>query len=261
MQVKCVICCSENTSQRNRKRTKQLIFEYQKEPEDSNIHKPGLTTVKRETKEQIVDDSAAVSIVADTITNEQTLTGEETKASEETKTSEETIESPAPIDITERVDVARNTDLFKAIFLSSSSESESEVEEETEDRSAALRNNILTDQLIPKITPTKEGILSNVDFSQFKKPEVLNTVEQSREEQRMEEAVVEMDDSTYGPRVPKVFPTTSGSAAVSVNSESNIEEWVEKDEAEKRKSNGKHKKKHKKEHKKKHKHKHEKKKK
>lgn len=170
----------------------------------------------------------------------------------------------APIDLTERVDVARNTDLFKAIFLSSSeSESEEENTQEPEDRNITLRNNVLTDQLLPKIKPTKDGILSNVDFTQFKKPETTEIQAQSEAEETvvMESNAKIEDDLTYGPRLPtKVLPSARNESLPVAAECNNVEEWVEKDEFGKQKGSNKHKKKHKKEHKKKHKHRREKKK-
>lgn len=244
-----------------KKRTKHLIFEYQKEVDDVPLHKPGLSvqTIKSEddAETQHTEDISSTScdIIDESSTSE--VRDSELKPVNSSNTEKEKeSENPAPLDITEKVDVAKNTDLFKAIFLSSSeSESEEEADKSVEDRSIALKTNILTDQLIPKIKTNKEGILSNIDFSQLTSP-----MEEEHKEKQPESAIADKqcdDPSLYGPKLPDKINNTNNKVHSTQHIEENISEWVEKDDTERKKSN-KHKKKHKKEkhrHKSKHKHK------
>lgn len=267
-----IIHSFRETNQKTRKRTKHLIFEYQQDTEET-LHQPGLTVQKKDTEIKIneVPEEAHDAVVL-------------TEPSQETEVPTHTVDVNTPIssvlpteatpviDLTERIDIAKNTDLFKAIFLSSSeSEGEEEEKEEVENsnRTELLKNNVLTDNLVPKIKTRKEGILSNLDFSQFtsKPPEVVPESGNSEvvETGNVSKTPVESKDSSndllYGPKIPQKIINN----ATNVNNfrveESLDYEWVEKDDE--KKSSHKHKKKNKKdkyEHKKKHKHKHEKKK-
>lgn len=158
-----------------------------------------------------------------------------------------------PKDITEKVDVAQKLDLFKSVFLSSS---ESEDEEKTDiDKIEELKANVLSESLIPKIKPIKEGILSNVNFHTFSNPKKIIQEQTEREEQtpttsNSTEIKKEVDVVSYGPALPnKRSDITSVTKVTFVVSDSE-DEWVEKSEDNKR---TKHKKKHKKEKHKKHK--------
>lgn len=185
------------------------------------------------------------------------------------------VDNPPPPDITERIDVAKNTDLFKAIFLSSdeSDNEEEEVEKSTEDRDAALRTAVLAEQLLPKIKPTKKGILSGIDLTEVNKQITDTGREENSKTGAVSEGVCEASSSEvpgsnepvalknetevslYGPKLPDRIPSNFKQEVV--ESVEDVGNWIEKDEVGKRKSN-KHKKKHKREkheHKKKHKHK------
>lgn len=177
----------------------------------------------------------------------------------------ETTETTAVIDLTERVDVAKNTDLFKAIFLDSESESEEEKEdqeEENKNKSEALKNNVLSDSLLPKIKAKEGGILSNLDFSKLA-PASSKTITNHPEPSvsvSTSESIPEINDSApdlYGPMVPQMF--VNKTANISFTVQESDDEWVEKDrqDSKEKKSSHKHKKKNKKnkdEHKTKHKH-------
>lgn len=251
----------DNGSQK-KKRTKHLIFEYQKEEDDVLLHQPGLSvqTIKSEdvAETQHTEDISSTSLSCDVVDESSTSEVRENElkpVNNSNGENEKESENLPPLDITEKVDVAKNTDLFKAIFLSSSeSESEEETEKDAEDRSTTLKTNILTDQLIPKIKTNKEGILSNIDFSKLTSP-----MEEERREKQPEPSITDKkcdDPSLYGPKLPDKISNAKSARSIQYIEE-NISEWIEKDEIERKKSN-KHKKKHKKEkhrHKSKHKHK------
>lgn len=170
---------------------------------------------------------------------------------------------PRPKDVTEKIGLETQQDLFKAIFMSSDSESDDEVEQpttgtdETEEntRKDELKSTVLSDQLIPKIKPLKEGILSGINFHQFVKPVQKQQQIQSLSELAQPDKPEENMVDSYGPRIPDqlLVPEKTGTTVISSDSE---EDWVEKDDSmnKKEKKHKKHKNKHKK-------HKHEKKKK
>ncbi|KAB0792629.1 hypothetical protein PPYR_14588 [Photinus pyralis] len=203
----------------NKKRTKNLIFEYQKQVDREVDHKPGLSVQNViETKPEIAP-TLEVEVQAENVIPP-------------------TPEVQKPIDETERVDVSKNADLFKAVFLSSG-ESESEGEERDDEkekeRNEQLTASVVSEPLVPKIRPIKEGILSNI---QFKK----------REPVENKSRVPEANPDMYGPQLPVTKVSVQNNIMSVTHSD---DEWVEKDEVGKEK---KHKKKHKKEkHRKKHK--------
>ncbi|KAK4872910.1 hypothetical protein RN001_014939 [Aquatica leii] len=212
---------------KEKKRTKNLIFEYQKHAEQQPDHTPGLSVQKVDVamenqdmvvvKEAEVEGSSTVNLDKPPI--------------------EKPFEVTRALDPTERVDVSKNTDLFKAIFLSSDSESDDEEvtkkeEEENARRQEVLTATVVTEPLVPKIKPMREGILSNISF---RRP-VPKPVELQEEKQKQ-------DDDTYGPKLPSAPLSTTPAVLGDVD---NDDEWVEKDEKHK-----KHKKKHKKQKKKK----------
>lgn len=245
-----------------------MIFEYQKDTESDSIHQPGLSIQKKETEEQQTTETQSIEeqnvVVKMEVAEEPgTSTSDQIESSVDSKF--ETTETTTVIDLTERVDVAKNTDLFKAIFLDSDSESEEEKEEPEEDKNKneTLKNNVLSDSLLPKIKTKKDGILSNLDFSKFApapSESSTNNLEASASTTNSEDTPKvddSMSDLSYGPRVPQMFlnktPITSFTVEVS------DDEWVEKGskDSKNKKNSHKHKKKHKKEkseHKKKHKH-------
>lgn len=156
--------------------------------------------------------------------------------------------------------------MFKAIFLSDSENEEETVESEetaakNEDqlRKEEMKSSVLSDQLIPKIRPLKEGgVLSGINFRSMKKPEEPKKDDETEKNLEKEEA----KNNLYGPKTPEILvatPRTNPSVSVSIEEESE-DEWVEKndssgdDEGTRRKEKKKHKKEKKHKHKK-HKHK------
>ncbi|KAF5278842.1 hypothetical protein FQR65_LT03530 [Abscondita terminalis] len=213
-------------------RTKNLIFEYQKNVDPQADLKPGLS------KRKVEDE---VDVKEEVLVQERVVEHEEKKADEPV----------VVVDLTERVDVSKNTDLFKAIFLSSDSESEDVVEEEeAAQRQEVLTTTVVSEPLVPKIKPMREGILSNITFSrpvrkEEKKveEETMRQVEEEKKRQVEEETKRQAEENTYGPKLPVAPVATS---AIVVSDADNEDEWVEKGAKQK-----KHKKKHKKEKKKK----------
>lgn len=208
------------------------------------------------------------------ISEQNTGVAQNVVVAESGKSQDVPVENPLPVDITEKVDVAKNTDLFRAIFLSSSeSESEEEELQEKEDQSVVLKANILTDQLVPKIKTKKDGILSNVDFTQFTAKVQQNENIAVEETELKEDKNKELEATTtintsaaagqsillYGPKIPEKI--ISAKAVPTLHVEENIGQWVEKNcnQEVKLHKHKKKKKKEKHEHKKKHKHKREKK--
>lgn len=259
-----------DSNQKSKKRTKHLIFEYQKESESEALNKSGLTILKKE-----VDEPKTKECLAEVDNNVSNMEiAQEVASTSEVRTEStadfivEMPESNGPIDLTERVDVAKNTDLFRAIFLDTS-ESENEDENEAEEdkaKSETLKNNVLSDNLLPKIKAKQGGVLSNIDFSQLTPaPPALQTSNGTSLESS-NNSIISVDDSktnsstddlSYGPKVPQMLANTNRNSA-SFRMEESDDEWVEKGGEEKKNSN-KHKKKKKKDkydHKKTHKHKH-----
>lgn len=246
-------------TQKIKKRTKHLIFEYQKETDSDAVHQPGLNIQKKETEEQkSVTEEQNTAIKMEIVEDDSPSTSNQTFPINETSECPkiQRLETSTVIDLTERVDVARNTDLFKAIFLDSESEGEEEKEkEEIQNKTETLKNTVLNDSLLPKIKAKKDGILANLDFSQLA-PAVSKIPSNSIQSSTSENSE-KPDDLSYGPQMPLaiVNKTTNVSFTVEVSDD----EWVEKDSecSKEKKSVHKHKKKHKKdkhEHKKKHKH-------
>lgn len=166
------------------------------------------------------------------------------------------------LDITDKIGVADKVDLYKAVFLDSSSESEDEIEEasdkkqESNNKIEQFKSTILSDDLIPKIKPLKEGILSNIDFSSFNK----NKQPPDKPDDKVTEMQVEISqtrtDLSYGPQLPiKREETTITTNHVNMLSSDSDDCWIEKDEQVKKQKKSRHKKKDKKEKHKKHKHK------
>lgn len=78
----------------------------------------------------------------------------------------------APVDITDKIDVAEKIDLFKSVFLSSSESEDEKEDESTQDKEKfeAFKSSVLSEPLIPKIKPMKQGILSDISSHIFTKP-------------------------------------------------------------------------------------------
>ncbi|KAK5640433.1 hypothetical protein RI129_011244 [Pyrocoelia pectoralis] len=216
------------TQEKNKKRTKNLIFEYQKQMDQEVEHKPGLSLQNNvETKPET--PPVSLNYEKDVEVEKQVEVEKKIEVENVVITVEDST-LQKPIDETDRVDVSKNADLFKAVFLSSS-ESESEVDEkedEENERKEELTANVVLEPLVPKIKPIKEGILSNISF---KKIEPLQN----------KDSVQEDNPNMYGPKLPVI--TTPVQNSVTNNHQSD-DEWIEKSEVGKEK---KHKKKHKKE--------------
>lgn len=266
-------------SAKTRKRTKNLIFEYQKHADENALPKPGLfiptssstnslpipdQAPKIESSNHTTTEAPSTSITVSTTKVEQNNTPENDNMSITTDNVSELQKglSSTPHNVAEHLkideanveddsgknDITKNTDLFKAIFLSSS-ESEAEDEDEEKEKEQKRKkdeilSNVLSDQLVPKIKPIKEGILSNIDFKAFQSSK-------ASKETVSPETTSQPDPNIFGPRLPtnkvaaSIPPTAAGD-----RKEVNDDEWVEKSEKRKEKKHKSHK------HKKKHKHKH-----
>lgn len=269
--------CSVLDSGKNRKRTKNLIFEYQKHVEENALPKPGLfipnssstnslpipdRAPETESSNNTITEASSTSISVTTTIVEQNKTAENDNTSttkdnvfeirkelssnsaiEQSKIDEADVE-----DDSGKNDISKNTDLFKAIFLSSSeSEAEDddkEQEKEQKQKKDELLSNVLLDQLVPKIRPIKEGILSNIDFKAFQSSK-------APEKAASPEPPPQPDPNIFGPSLPtNKVATLMLPTAARDRKEVDDDEWVEKSETRKEKKHKSHK------HKKKHKHKH-----
>lgn len=252
--------------EKNKKRTKNLIFEYQKHSEDQNILSPGLSvqpkqeiinTPKSDTTDSINMNENEVLKLEQQNINEALKQEQQIEVQNIRKYSSESELESVPKDITEKVDVAQNLDLFKAVFLSSSeSEDEDDVtNKETSDthKIEELKANILSDSLIPKIKPIKEGILSNVNFHKFSNPKKdiqEHTKSETSTSLNTNEIKEEIKVISYGPALPtKKVEITKTITEITLSTDSE-DLWVEKCDNDKK---AKHKKKHKKDKHKKHK--------
>lgn len=232
---------------------------------DATPQTPNLETMERDTMSQT---SNLETIDLDT--TPQTASLETTNKGSQL---EQSLKATQVLDATDKVDVSKNVDLFKAIFLSSSSESENEEEEEEtrkedEDRKEQMKSNMLSD-LIPKIKPIKQGILSGVNFHKFSLNKPPTDSESSNNPQSLaennktdqKELVQETDQSKkesedlYGPKLPAQLPKTTITNPIFPTSSQVSDEWIEKEKLniikkshkqKKDKKQKKHKKKHKK---------------
>ncbi|XP_066254509.1 G patch domain-containing protein 1 homolog [Euwallacea similis] len=238
-------------TEKSRTRTKNIIFEYQKHIEQNNLQ-PG---IKRE--ETINETSQEINEDVPEMPSNGNATVEPPR---EIKPDTEPPSSITPKDITEPIHLEKQQDLFKAIFMSDSEpeeEDQTEKEDENVERSREdirreeMKSTILSDQLIPKIKPLKEGVLSGINFHVFSKPDV-KTIENNQVESK--QAEVNVDPNLYGPKIPERLIAAPNTTNIKVASESE-DEWIEKDE---RDSESREERRCKKE--KKHKHKHKKKK-
>ncbi|XP_050509333.1 G patch domain-containing protein 1 homolog [Diabrotica virgifera virgifera] len=272
--------------QKQRKRTKNLIFENQKHTDNQELHfLPGCSTNVDE-RENEADNSK-------TEDQEEAVKTEIPSPVEEKESPiEETQDVKIEQDMTEKIGIEDKVDLFKAVFLSSSESEEEEEEKEDEKKAEAYKETILSD-LVPKIKPLKQGILSNINFqpiNQIKEENQDKTEDSSapktilfvpRKDRSTSKKETQLfghslsaqtatedgsnmieiptparinnsDSFSYGPQLPKPkdgesIKTSFKTAVVDV--ETDDDEWIEKDESDKK---SRHKKKSKK--KKKHKH-------
>ncbi|XP_022905392.2 G patch domain-containing protein 1 homolog [Onthophagus taurus] len=258
----------ENRKDRGKKKN-QIFFEYEKHKDEGLVLKPGLINTKEDTiiedknieeiksveeiksimepqKEQIQDIKQSITEI-DLVRREEISEG---------LSLDKKYDEPKQIQETDKIDVAKNIDLFKAVFLSSSeSESEDEVEQKSQEDNQdsnlieTITKTVLTEDLIIKFKPRKEGILSNINFTPLSKPE---TSEKEIPEMTTKDTKVNQKEETkdpllYGPALPVSVEKTCVYVPPKINSKPAEEQWVEKDLIEKIQ---KHKKKHKKEKKK-----------
>lgn len=255
---------------KNKKRTKNLIFEYQKHAEKDDLPKPGLfipnsatndaasrstsnpevveaeTTPNSEIESQTMMTSNAVSDKTSALLQNIVLVKDETSA--------EASEANPKHEMGKN-DVSKNTDLFKAIFLSSSeSEAEDEKEDERNEKKDAILKNVLSDQLVPRIKPKKEGILSNIDFKSFSTNKSYEETQKesdiSNESALGNNSQTLPDKNIFGPQLPANRITVPHVTKPVQMKDADDDMWVEKDDNQKGKKHKSHK------HKKKHKHKH-----
>lgn len=200
----------------------------------------------------------AATLPSETETKNSTEPIEEEK--EETK---EDNQQNRPKDLTEPIHLEEQQDLFRAIFLSDSeNEEETKSEEiatknEDEVRKEEIKSSVLSDQLIPKIKPLREGgVLSGINFRSMKKREEPKKDEETETDRGKEE---EKKLNLYGPKMPEILMVATPKTNSIIKEESE-DEWVEKndsssdEEGKRRKEKKKHKKEKKHKHKK-HKHK------
>lgn len=246
-------------SEQKRKRTKNLIFENQKHADDELNFKPGCSIN--------VDDVPSTSKDSEVNSEEPTIDTVKTEPSspvEEKDNSFDKIVSDnvqqgkenglTPKDITEKIGIEEKVDLFKAVFLSSS-ESEDEDEkdkpEETDKKIEEYKETILSD-LVPKIKPLKEGILSNIKFqsNNQEKDGVQIKIETNQEKQilfipkkeRINAVNVDTEPKVqlYGPQLPTQRVVDKKIDTITVIDSD--DEWVEKDTDDNRKKHKKSKK-------------------
>lgn len=160
------------------------------------------------------------------------------------------VDGPPPLDITEKVDVSKNMDLFKAIFLSDDEDDDKELEQENAIIIEPSKSTDIIDDLIPRFKPSREGLLSNINFSHKFTPKKKIVEETQDAEEVLKEK--EEDVNIYGPKLP-TNTIASNQTQYNITGKEEKEHWVEKDAVKER---HKEKKKHKKEKKKKHKKRH-----
>ncbi|XP_050293213.1 G patch domain-containing protein 1 homolog [Anthonomus grandis grandis] len=237
----------------SRKRTKNIIFQYQKHIEEETLQ-PGLNKEEPPIPE-LPEGSIEPEIKQenDPVTNKTT----DENNTQEPEINEKNISADKTCveDLTAKIDLESKQDLFKAIFMSSDSESDEERQENKNEVSTnkadnekqnELKTAVLSDQLIPKIIPRKEGILSGIDCRTFSMPVV-------KTEKKIPENIPkeELNDGWYGPKLPEQ-KTSQKTVTVTVVSSDSEDEWVEKGESTKKKKKNKKEKKHKKHKKNKH---------
>lgn len=248
--------------------------------EDESEPKPGLASKK---DLEVIDESRTIgNELVPHITNVETIECDDTpqpriseiieldslQVVENNSKSEQPLEATQVLDITDKVDVSKNVDLFKAIFLSSS-ESENEEEEEEskkkDEKKEQMKTNVLSD-LIPKIKPIKQGILSGVNFHKFSlnkptdtvstvtTPSVIenNKTDTNKPADVTNESKKQLED-LYGPKLPTHLPKTMITNSILPSTTEISDEWIEKEKINIKKSHKQKKDKKEKKHKKKHK--------
>lgn len=251
---------------KNKKRTKNLIFQVQKH-EDVNIDlKPGISRTSGETSSSLSNNLEVVK--TEPSENESiSLVGNElpvdlTKDVNVDNSKLTDIEKNLPIDVSEKIGIEDKLDLYKAVFLSSSeSEDENEPEKENSDKTSEenkieeFKVSILSEPLIPQIKPIKEGILSGIDFKDFNKNR--NNVQlEINTDDLHNDLGTPKNPLLYGPQIP-IRSSQKDETVCNVNkqiivSSGSEEEWIEKNSVDKKKKS-KYKKKDKKHKHKKHK--------
>lgn len=259
----------EFTSKHERKRTKNLIFEFQKFDDSGPDLKAGLSTNIQEiiTENSPDKDSTLISTECTELNEDSTekssISKESSSISSNTTSSSiipaatpssssdiltvtmtENIDSSSsapPSDIMNKINISQNQDLFRAIFADSSDD-ENDVdikdktdnidvnEQETSERNELLKATVLSDELIPKIKPLKVGILSDINLPVFEE----DILKISEEDNSKVVEVVEKEKETdlYGPKLPDkiIFKKPQSLSKGLVKDCDNSDEWVEKDE-------------------------------
>ncbi|XP_023013048.2 G patch domain-containing protein 1 [Leptinotarsa decemlineata] len=240
-----------------KKRVRNLIFEQQKDTdEDSSLFKPGISgessMLQKEQQETEEMEGNSIPEAPLQIKTENIENIEE----QQNEVKEEEIDS-APKDITDRIGIAEKTDLFKAVFLSSSESEDEETNNTNEDietdKTEEFKQNVLSEQLLPKIKPLKEGILSKLSFNTFVKPKVEEIISPLVEHSSEGISASSSDSNReplYGPKLPAERFIINNPKDVRIVSSDSEDDWVEKKKEDEKKS--KHKKKSKKKEKQRH---------
>ncbi|XP_056644714.1 G patch domain-containing protein 1 homolog [Diorhabda sublineata] len=233
-------------SEKKKKRTKNLIFENQKYVDDELNFKPGCSV----DVDEVASTSRDIEVNEDIVKTER-LSPVEEKDNNLDKSINDVEESDVvPKDITEKIGIEEKVDLFKAVFLSSS---ESEDEDEKPDKKFEEYKETILSDLVPKIKPLKEGILSNLKFqsNDQEKQDQIKTNQEKQilfipQKERMNPVDTEPRVQLYGPQLPTEKVVNKNINTITVIESD--DEWVEKDTDEKRtkhKKSKKSKKKHK----------------
>ncbi|KAG5889123.1 hypothetical protein JTB14_034180 [Gonioctena quinquepunctata] len=230
-----------------KKRTKNLIFENPKlDEEDSSFFKPGISTESPTPQESQIQTDENMDI-SETNIQEPDIpikTEVQENLTEDPKDTEKEENDSAPADITDKIGIEEKTDLFKAVFLSSSESEDEEEEEAVEediDKTEEFKESILNEQLLPKIKPLKEGILSNLSFHPFSKPKLEEKAPEDKTPEVTSNSSDPVPDTSYGPLLPSEKIVAKSLKDISKVSSDSGDEWVERD-----RKKSKHKKKNKK---------------
>nr|CAI5844900.1 unnamed protein product [Callosobruchus analis] len=245
-----------------KKQRKNLIFEQQICVE-KEILKPGLA------EESVKSENESGTEVSDSIVPHQTSIGSEKDSLEvnrkniyddnekkivtQTETFKDVLQSSKIIDavceneevkpndsdvglskdITEKINIAEKVDLFKAVFLSSD-ESEEEIEQKKDE--GDLFKIIVSEPLVPTVKNAKQGILSNLSFSNL--PGEYSNIDKAKKEGIVKNEVNSATSmSLYGPCLPTEKCEGNIGSISKKNkvhtqklSSDSSDEWVEKDD-------------------------------
>nr|CAH7749185.1 unnamed protein product [Callosobruchus chinensis] len=255
----------------NQRKRRNLIFEQQICFEESSILKPGLSeeSVKsehetdRDPSDLITSNQTDISPEIDIVEEDRKINESDKRIVPQSETFKDTFSQHQTIkdsvfqsadvkandsevgsngtdvaskDITEKINIAGKADLFRAVFLSSDeSEEEIEHEEVSAKDGRDLFKTIVLEPLIPIVKNAKQGILSNLSFSNLSGESSTNV------ERAKDEGTVTNEANTiklvplYGPCLP-AQKCRGNVESISKNKEANIQkissdssdEWVEK---------------------------------